>query len=124
MHPHAVLWVNGAPRWLSSQGAGESFAYAVTESGYVLGSTASLAGEDHWIYSAKTNSYRILEQPANLRISLLAGMNENQDIIGTAWDEASGEQVPSCGRRVGSRSCSRSRTGRCSARWTTSPTTA
>jgi hypothetical protein len=94
MHGQAVLWVNGVPRWLASQPDGESFAYSVIEGGLVLGSTYSSTATEHWIYSVKTNSYRILEPPANLRISLLTGMNKNQDILGTAWDETLGEQVP------------------------------
>jgi hypothetical protein len=93
MHGQAVLWVNGVPRWLASQPEGESFGYSVIEGGYVLGRTSTLEGTEHWIYSVKTNSYRIL-QPTGIQISLLTGMNSNQDIIGKAWDEARGEDVP------------------------------
>ncbi|TCC36217.1 hypothetical protein [Kribbella speibonae] len=93
MHPHALLWVNGVPRWLSSQSEGESFAYSVTDDGHVLGSTSSADGTDHWIYSAKTNKYRSLEAPAGFRFGRLTAMNANLDIAGTAVDEATGESV-------------------------------
>lgn len=94
MHGQAVLWVNGVPRWLASQPDGESFAYSVIEGGLVLGTTYSSTATQHWIYSVQTNSYRILEPPANVQINLLTGMNKNQDILGTAWDETLGENVP------------------------------
>ncbi|MFI6677332.1 hypothetical protein [Kribbella sp. NPDC050470] len=93
MHGQAVLWVNGVPRWLASQAEGESFAYSVIEGGLVLGSTSSFTRTDHWIYSVKTNSYRILA-PTTLQISQLTGMNKHQDILGTTWDEALGQHVP------------------------------
>ncbi|MEV0289603.1 hypothetical protein AB0H36_36220 [Kribbella sp. NPDC050820] len=93
MHGQAVLWVNGVPRWLASQPEGESFAYSVIEGGLVLGSTSSFTRTDHWIYSVKTNSYRILA-PTTLQISQLTGMNKHQDILGTTWDEALGQHVP------------------------------
>lgn len=83
---HAVLWVNGVPRWLTSQTEGESFAYSVTEDGSVLGSTSSLDRTDYWIYSITTNTYKILQLPAELQNSLLTGMNKNHDILGVAWD--------------------------------------
>jgi hypothetical protein len=94
MHANAVLWVDGVPRWLASQPDGESFAYSVIEGGLVLGSTSSLAGTDHWIYSATTDTYRILRPPADFRISSVTAMNKNQDIIGAAWDDTLGQQVP------------------------------
>jgi hypothetical protein len=93
MHGQAVLWVNGVPRWLASQPDGESFAYSVAKGGFVLGSTYTTTGTEHWIYSVKTNSYRILA-PTNLQISALSAMNNNQDILGTAWDETLGQNVP------------------------------
>ncbi|GAA1552636.1 hypothetical protein GCM10009789_02790 [Kribbella sancticallisti] len=94
MHGQAVLWVDGVPRWLASQPEGESFAYSVIKGGLVLGTTSSETRTDYWIYSVETDSYRILELPGNLQIYLLTGMNQNQDILGTAWDETLGEQVP------------------------------
>ncbi|TDD19152.1 hypothetical protein E1218_24665 [Kribbella turkmenica] len=94
MHGNAVLWVHGVPRWLASQPEGESFAYSVVAGGFVLGSTYSLTKTDHWIYSAETDSYRILELPGNLQLSQLTAMNANRDILGTVLDETTGEQVP------------------------------
>lgn len=94
MHGQAVLWVDGVPRWLSSQPDGSSAAYSVLEDGLVLGSTYTMTTTEHWIYSVKSDSYRILDVPENLNISLLAAMNANQDIVGTAWDEKLGEEVP------------------------------
>ncbi|MFI7065204.1 hypothetical protein ACIBL3_29715 [Kribbella sp. NPDC050124] len=93
MHGQAVLWVNGVPRWLASQPDGESFAYSVIEGGLVVGTTSSMTRTDHWIYSVKTNSYRILE-PTTLQISSLTAMNKNQDILGTTWDETLGQNIP------------------------------
>ncbi|MEU4392566.1 hypothetical protein [Kribbella sp. NPDC023855] len=94
-HGQPVLWVDGVPRWLSSrQEDGESFAYSVVEGGLVVGSTYALDGTDHWIYSATTDSYRLLKPPPGLQISQLTGMNKRQDIAGLAWDEGLGRQVP------------------------------
>ena len=36
MHGHALLWVDGVPRWLSSQPEGESFGRSLIEGGLVL----------------------------------------------------------------------------------------
>lgn len=94
MHGHALLWVNGVPRWLTSQPEGESIAYSVIEGGLVLGTTSSSTRTDHWIYSATTNTYRFLEPPANLQYLTLGAMNNNQDIVGTAWVETLGQRVP------------------------------
>jgi hypothetical protein len=93
MHSHAVLWVDGVPRWLASLPEGESSAYSVIKGGFVLGSTYGLSETQHWIYSVRSNSYRLLDLPGNLQISGLTAMNENRDILGIARDEA-GERVP------------------------------
>lgn len=94
-HSQAVLWVDGVPRWLSpGNEGGESFASSVVEGGLVVGSTYGLDGTVHWIYSAPTDSYRLLAPPPGLQISQLTGMNKRQDIAGLAWDEGLGRQVP------------------------------
>jgi hypothetical protein len=90
VHGQAVLWADGVPRWLGSQPDGESFAYSVIEGGLVVGSTYTMTTTEHWIYSAKDNSYRILESPS-LQNSQLTGMNANQDVLGTTWDQELGE---------------------------------
>lgn len=90
---HALLWVNGVPRWLTSQTEGESFAYSVTEDGSVLGSTSSLTRTDYWIYSIKTDTYQLLHLPAGLDNGLLYGMNKHHDILGVSWDNF-GHGVP------------------------------
>ncbi|WP_328321561.1 hypothetical protein OHA70_24720 [Kribbella sp. NBC_00382] len=80
----AVLWVDGVPRWLGTQPDSESSGSAIA-GGFVLGSTGNQAGTDYWIYSIKTDSYRILQVPEGLDIFALTGMNARQDIIGIAW---------------------------------------
>jgi hypothetical protein len=42
---------------------------------------------DYWIYSAETDSYRVLQPPAQLRNFNFAGMNNRLDITGLAWDD-------------------------------------
>lgn len=94
MHPQAVLWVDGEPRWLASQPEGESFAYSVIKGGLVLGTTSNADGTEHWIYSATTGQYRTLDVPENFRIRSVSAMNNNQDIVGSAYDENFEHQFP------------------------------
>ncbi|MFI5708870.1 hypothetical protein [Kribbella sp. NPDC051620] len=89
----AVLWVDGVPRWLASQPDSWSYGYKVVKGGLVLGTTGNQASTDFWVYSVKTDSYRILKVPAGLDISVLTGMNARQDIVGLAWDDESKEHV-------------------------------
>lgn len=84
-----LLWVDGVPRWLGSKPDSESYGWAIAKGGLVLGTSGNLAGTDYWVYSIKTDSYRILEVPAGLDIYTLTGMNAHQDIIGLAWDDES-----------------------------------
>ncbi|GAA0937432.1 hypothetical protein GCM10009554_25690 [Kribbella koreensis] len=93
-HPQAVLWVDGVPRWLGTSLAGaESFGYSVIKGGLVLGTTYGSDKDEYWIYSAKTDSYRILDIPASLKFPIFHGMNAAQDIVGLSWDEAAGKHV-------------------------------
>jgi hypothetical protein len=91
---HAVLWVDGVPRWLASQPDSQSQAYSVAEGAFVLGTSVTEARTDYWIYSASTDSYRILQPPAGLRIAYLSAMNNRQDILGAAWHPKLGRTVP------------------------------
>jgi hypothetical protein len=94
-HGQAVLWVDGLPRWLgTSRAGGESFGYSVIKGGFVLGTTYGVDGDDYWIYSVATDSYRILDLPSTLKYPEFTAMNKNQDIVGTTYDETLGEHVP------------------------------
>jgi hypothetical protein len=91
----AVLWVDGVPRWLGTAlPDSESFGYSVINGGLVLGTTYGIDGNDYWIYSAATDSYRILTIPATLKYPEFTAMNKNKDIVGTTYDETLGEHVP------------------------------
>lgn len=89
-----MLWVDGVPRWLTARPGGYTNAYAVTEGGFVLGSTGTATGVEYWIYSASTDSYRTLQVPDNFHISGLVDMNVHQDIVGNAWDETRSSTLP------------------------------
>jgi hypothetical protein len=82
----AVLWVDGVPRWLASRPDSESYAYAVVDGGFVLGTSVDWTSTDFWIYSVEGDSYRILQPPKDLDIYLVTAMNNRQDIAGLAWD--------------------------------------
>ncbi|GAA0963477.1 hypothetical protein GCM10009554_82920 [Kribbella koreensis] len=82
-----VLWVDGVPRWLASKPDSESYGYAVVKGGFVLGYSSNQAGTDYWVYSVKTDSYRILQVPEGQEIYTLSGMNARQDIVGSVSDE-------------------------------------
>jgi hypothetical protein len=90
----AVLWADGVPRWLASQPDSQSQAYSVAEGAFVLGTSVTDARTDYWIYSATTDSYRILQPPKGLQISYLSAMNNRQDILGVAWNKKLGHNVP------------------------------
>ncbi|WP_433158116.1 hypothetical protein [Kribbella sp. CA-247076] len=91
MHNQAVLWVDGVPRWLASQPDGETFAYSVIKGGFVLGTTYGDTTQ-HWIYSARSDSYRILDL-GDVQYPEVSAMNENRDVLGTVLDPA-GQRAP------------------------------
>ncbi|TDD46215.1 hypothetical protein E1263_37005 [Kribbella antibiotica] len=89
-----ILWVDGVPRWLASRPGGVTRTYAVVRGGLVFGSTSNEAGEDYWIYSARTDTYRMLKLPENFDLYAFTGMNVHQDIIGMVWDKDRNYSIP------------------------------
>ncbi|WP_405056710.1 hypothetical protein OG474_28730 [Kribbella sp. NBC_01505] len=94
MHGWPVLWVDGEPRWLGLPNGSESSATSVVEGGFVQGSTYVDDGEQYWIYSIQSDSYQILKNTSDVRISYLTRMNKRHDITGVAWDKAFEHRIP------------------------------